>query len=238
MDYALKVVIITLLGGGWFIGTLVIFYAIFPLLYNWFKNVRTKPVFAFLICFTLFILNVSFWYFFDSLEIPGIYYNRTFFFYFSFINQLPSFVLGIYMYSIYESNKEERDPKAYYFFLFLLSFCLLLFFKYSDYEYGSIYTPYFVGLSFVYLFELTRRLYDKVGVCSKIMMEIGTHSFGMYLLNTFIAWEAGAVVHKLLGGSNDTLLYLIWLPLAILILYVLSIYYERIINIFSELIFK
>ena len=69
-------------------------------------------------------------------------------------------------------------------------------------------------------------------------MNIGKNSYGMYLLNTFIAWEAGALVHKYLVVYNETLIYLIWLPTSIVILYFLSIYYEKIISSFSRLIFK
>ena len=225
--------------GGWFVGTLVILYALFPLLYKLFKKIIIKPYIAFLICFLFFVLNASFWYIFDSLGIPGVFFNRTYFFYFSFLNQLPSFVCGIYMFSIYEKNKKEQRPKTCYFFLFALFFCLLCFFKYySNYEYNSIYIPYLVGLSFVYLFELTRRMLERTDVCSRTIMNVGNNSFGMYLLNTFIAWEMGVVVNMVLSGYSDTLAYLIWLPISITILYLLSIYYEKIISLFSKLIFK
>lgn len=184
------------------------------------------------------MLNASFWLLLDSLGIPGVYYNRIYFFYFSFLNQLPSFVCGIYMYSIYETDKKEHKQTICYFLLFFLFFCILLLFKYSNYEYGSIYTPYLMGLSFVYLFELTRRPLNKVSAYTITIMNIGKNSYGMYLLNTFIAWEAGALVHKYLVVYNETLIYLIWLPTSIVILYFLSIYYEKIISSFSRLIFK
>ena len=216
----------------------MLLYAIFPLFYKCFKKTIIRPYIAFLICFMVFVMNASFWYILDSLDIPEVYYNSNFFFYFSFLNQLPSFVSGIYMFSVFKTNNKERKPKAYYCFLFLLFFGLLLFFKYGDYEYGSIYTPYLVGLSFVYLFELTRGLLDKAGARVIIVENVGRRSFGMYLLNTFIAWEVGAVIHIIFVSYNETLVYLIWLPISITILYFLSIYYERIISSFSKLIFK
>lgn len=218
----------------------MILYALFPLIYNYYKRIKVRPWLIFIFCFVVFLLNYFFWQFFDGLHISDLYFHKSYFFYFSFINQLPSFVLGLYMYSLYiTSDESSSHPKAFFYPLFFIAFGLLLFFKYGDYEYRDTLTPFLVGLSFVYLFELTRRLFQRSSVVTGALMKVGARSYGMYLLNTFIAWEISAVLHKALTGYiDDNLLYIIWLPFATVILFVISIYYEKVISRFSKLVFK
>lgn len=227
--------------GGWFVGTLVILYALFPLFYKIYKrNKRMKTIsfLTFLMCLLILVFDFSFWKIIDSLHIQSVSFHKSFFFYFSFINQMSSFVLGFYMYILYETYLYLKRPRTIYYILFPVIMGVLVFFKYGNYEYRDVFTPFFVSLSFVYLFEITRRLFDKKWGCIDALISIGKNSYSIYLLNTFIAWEVGAAVHKFFCCYNQTLVYIVWLPVAVGLLYVLSIYYEKLTSLLSKLVFN
>ena len=226
--------------GGWFIGTLVILYMLFPILYQGYKNMKTNSRVVFLSCLLILIFNFIFWLFVDSLKIPYFNFNHSYFFYFSFLNQLSSFVLGFYLYTLYIKNiKDEADShNSLYYILFLISFGLLILFKYGKYEYRDIFTPFFMSLSFVYLFMITYRFFSRINFFSDKLINVGNHSYGMYLLNTFIAWDVGSIVSSTFEINNQTLVYLVWFPVSVIILYYLSFYYEKVINLISKIVFK
>ena len=115
---------------------------------------------------------------------------------------------------------------------------LLILFKYSGYELKGIFTPYLVSISFIYLFEITRRNINNKRNYTKFISAIGKKSFNIYLLNTFIAWELGTLVSKVFSSFNQSIVYLLWFPVAVILLYLLSLYYEKVIFIFTKLIFK
>lgn len=224
--------------GGWFIGTLVIFYALFPPLFNYINSRLIKPYVALIFCTLIPIFNYIFWIIIEEFNILSLNYNDSYFFYFSFINQMPSFALGIYMYLLYSINKNKDKIQFIQYVWFSIFMVLLILFKYSDYELKGIFTPYLVSISFIYLFEITRRKMNNERNYTKFISAIGKKSFNIYLLNTFIAWEFGTLVSKVFGSFNQPLVYLLWFPIAVILLYILSLYYEKVIFILNKLIFK
>lgn len=147
---------------------------------------------------------------------------------------MSSFVLGIYMYDLYKNDMKKQKRCL---LLFIGSFVLLILFKYNDFFYNGIICPFVLSLSFVYLFECTRRNLNENSTLVKCVCKIGKNSYSIYLLNTFVAWELGSYVSSLIDFP-DTYVYMLWLPISICILYSLSIYYGILIKKVSKLIFK
>lgn len=224
--------------GGWFIGTLVIFYSIFPLLFRCITRTSIRPFVVLIICTLMPLFNYIIWVIIEEFNILSLHFNDSYIYYFSFINQMPSFALGIYMYLLYSINKNNDKMHPIYYIWFSIFMVLLILFKYSGYELKGIFTPYLVSISFIYLFEITRRNINNKRIYTKFISAIGKKSFNIYLLNTFIAWELGTLVSKVLSSFNQSIVYLFWFPVAVILLYLLSLYYEKVIFFFNKLIFK
>ena len=181
-----------------------------------------------LCCILICILNIIFWLLFDVIDInPEMHFEKSHFFYFSFINQMSSFLLGVYMYSLYKDS-QSKNLRYTLTLMFVVAFFLLLKVKYGTYSYGGTICPFLVSISFVYLFMLTYKLpFDKI-LGAHFVCNIGKNSYYVYLLNTFVAWELGGYVARL-GVLPDTRVYIIWLPISIFLLYILSVYYKKVI---------
>ena len=212
--------------GGWFVGTLIILYALFPMIYGVYKKYMThKTSYILLFSTSLCVLNSLFWLALDMIDInPHLHFDKSHFFYFSFINQMSSFLLGIYMYSLYKNDKRNNLRCI---LLFFITFLLLLNVKYGTYAYSGTICPFLASISFVYLFELTRRLSFESKFSAMFICNIGRNSYYVYLLNTFVAWELGGYIARL-GIMPDTLVYLIWFPVSVFLLNIMSIYYKKV----------
>lgn len=128
--------------GGWYIGTTVILYVIFPVLAYIYNRLRIK--FRFYSPFVLFAVA------FLSLFIAGsfskaLYCTNYSFIYYSFFNQLPRYSLGIVIYDLYKRDEIKRikTPLLWSVMLLLVSFV----FFYVDIPYAFVVEPFVFGLS-------------------------------------------------------------------------------------------
>lgn len=101
--------------GGWFVGTLFLFYIVFPFIYKVYFSSKYKiwnkdraylfPIITFIISY---ILVYSFIIIFN-----GFASNHNSFIYFSLINQLPCIVIGISLYDTI-THKEHKSLNTNY----------------------------------------------------------------------------------------------------------------------------
>lgn len=139
--------------GGWFIGTLIVLYILSPFISQLYKRINNcylfLPFVAFIIS-SFFLLEVG--YLCEDL----VCYRNSFM-YFSFINQMPVFILGMSLRVEYEKSCREKIGKngiAYLLLgLFLLAISIFIFYLgFSSFEqYIYIFTCFIFSLSIYYI---------------------------------------------------------------------------------------
>lgn len=207
--------------GGWYVGTLLLFYIIFPNIYNKFKILQKKGKLKIALCLLLlinFIIMIGL-YLFNGSWLCG---NNSFF-YFSFINQLPCFVLGMYLYNNVNDRLTYNSTTMS---LILLSITIVLF--YTRYPLFFIFIPFLFGLSVTYFLQ-SRNLTTCDSKVEKFLAMIGRHSYGIYLIHVFIVYDLAFYIQKTIKINND-ILYLIWFPIMMAIVLLIGIYFDKLLK--------
>lgn len=216
--------------GGWFIGTIMLFYLIFPILYKFYFYCKLKiknwrilfPILTFLVCF---LINL-----FIGCIITHKWFENNSFGYFFLLNQLPCLVLGFTLYDYYYDNiNKVKRPIIKSFLLLILSLILY----YFQPKIIFMILPYLCGLFFMYLtIFILQYEYNSNQIYKKnILSKIGKISFGIYLTHSFVVYEGSTIMKKLLNIElNNIYYYIIALPFYILICCIVSIIFMYIVK--------
>lgn len=234
---------------GWYIGTTFILYAFFPILVLIFEKLYTFnkhsiiliPVLAFacnlIITFLLSRINSDIFY-------P---YNNSFM-YFSFINQLPVFSLGILLYFQEKDNFTRKIPLWLVLILTILSnFIAVKAFLHSDLlPLAFCVIPFLCGIAFYWLTVTFIHIekspvFDKIKSAKKTQLisaicvflaDCGKNSYGMYLTHGLFCFYAIKALTTTLDNRqiayNDLTLYMILIIPTILAVYAAG----KLLNIF------
>ncbi|MBE6795950.1 MAG: acyltransferase [Ruminococcaceae bacterium] len=215
--------------GGWFVGTIVILYALFPLLHriynikkeNWEKHrVWLFPLIVASGCSVVMILA---WFIHPYLGCG----NNTFM-YFSFVNQLPAFVLGFSLYDLLVVRK-SKAKWSLPLFAVMMALSLLLFFK--DFKYSFVFVPTTVSVAWISLIaffvnnkKCSKATENKSNIIVKTVMNFGKYSFPIYLTHSFVVYDFSEFALRLLSRvyENDTLWYFVLLPIVFVAVYCLG----------------
>ncbi|MEH6552409.1 MAG: acyltransferase [Pseudomonadales bacterium] len=166
--------------GGWSIGVEFMFYFLFPLIYFFAisgKSARTAFLLFFASIATSLIANFTLTSYFGYEE--GLW-NFT---YWNFLNNLPVFLLGTVLYSIYES----RLMKNINIFVVVGGFTFFTIVTVSLWKiqprfYVSL-IPITAAISFIFLYFV----FDKVKVINlSLLRRIGQVSFSMYIFHFLV----------------------------------------------------
>lgn len=215
--------------GGWFVGTLVIFYVLFPMFFHFQTKMRNKNILPYgtsIIC----MLSLVFLYIIDNnLEV-----RKNSYLYFSFVNQLPSFIMGFILYDWYRGGQQKNILSLLYgIILMIISF--IFFHKSSPLSY--IILPFVFSLGFVNIyknFTLPHSLYANhiKPICCKAygyVKKFGEYSYAIYLIHPFIAFELSKLIISLIK-LPEWLLYILWLPILFIIILVAGTIYNALIE--------
>ncbi len=234
--------------GGWFVGVLVLFYVLFPLLYSVYFNANTLwkrirvvafPVITFLLCLTILILT--------SDPNGDIYVINSSSRYFSFFNQLPAFVMGIPLYELSQGRRRVRR-KYWATVVLIVSLMATLLSFYLPFWYpfriGYILSPFAMAvfasamyffLSFYYSNFSTKRF-------ARIIEQLGTNSYGIYLSHFWVMIGGVQVLAYLVPcivrESSSEVFYYLLLPATITISCILGCQYQKLIGIVRGLLQK
>ena len=199
--------------GGWFVGTIVLLYIIFPLLIKLFKNEnRDKLItnFSFVLLFIFINIVIAL-----IIKVTlGYTIENNSYEYFSIVNQLPCFILGIVLYNL--KDRINYNKKILLLILFLLGISIVIF--YNECTFSFVLLPGIFSFFTIYLFILLRKFPDNVSnnIVVKSISKIGEISFPIYLIHSFIVYDAIYFVKKAYNyinkGGNTLILYLILLP--------------------------
>ena len=194
--------------GGWSIGTEFIFYMFFPFLISKITSIRKAVIFLFL----SIGLAVVFYYIWALIYKENCDLNG--FRYYTITNNLPSFMLGILLYHLWnnkESIMEMFKLKAKVFSMILLLLCCIMFIiglTVTDFYLSLIASPLIMGFAFLF-FSLSLSLYKTV-IVNKPICYIGKISFSLYIMHFIFAWYVVPKIMKTLSlNINGNILFII-----------------------------
>lgn len=220
--------------GGWYVGTLVILYLLFPLMRKLYEKCASKTnglVFILVVQVVSFFLLASI-----NLAYPSLTLSNNKFLYFSFINQLPCFCFGIWLYDLYKNGRinSVKHPLVKSITIGIIAF--LLFF--SRYHYSFIFEPGVFTIAFSYLFIYSLQKEKIVDVSdsklNRIICGMGNNSYSIYLIHPLIVYTGTYLLNTFY--NTGLLVYVLWLPASLFIVYYVSIVYGVIIEKFQSII--
>lgn len=151
---------------NWYIGGLVIFLAVAPLLFRWITTLKKAVV---------FFVGSMFFAWLSSIVVFKLGFEYDCFFYYWFPNQLPVLAIGIAFYFFQRGEIDASKKKSVGVFLFVVSACLLLSLFFFT-------TPLQVHVRYgLFLFVFVYVLFNNSGKWFDWLMVLGDYSYGIYL---------------------------------------------------------
>lgn len=230
--------------GGWYIGTAFLLYIIFPPLFCAFKKLNRLPA----VCMAAIplLLLVFNYYLLRHISVASGYefypYNNSFL-YFFFTNHLPCFSLGTLLYFYEKKGFSAKCPLLVSIPLFIAAaYWSIHLYLLPEKNFMYTYIPTIVGLA-VYWLAVTLIHIEKkrlsaskefAKTClSRFLVSCGRHSYGMYLMHSFICWYGMKTLRYFLtlnGNTyNDLLVYwLLFIP-SVLAVYGLGLCMDKLL---------
>ncbi|MBD2570544.1 acyltransferase family protein [Anabaena lutea] len=174
--------------GGWSIGTEMLFYMIFPFVYTLYRKIqRDKSILYLILPLIMLFINIIVQY------VIGVEPTNGGFIYFSIINQLPVFLLGI---SLFFLDKNQILKSFTYqldiiLFIFLTAISMMLMFKFHI-PYRDALIPFISGLSFIFLYDFSSK---KNFLNRQTLMNLGRVSFSVYIFHFLFAWDLSRTIY-------------------------------------------
>jgi len=222
--------------GGWFVGTIVILYALFPLLFKLYNKINKSvriilfPVITFMVGYLIISI----------LEKVDPFYvcSNNSFMYFSFINQLAPFVLGIVLYDIFENFGTEKIKASLLFSVLFLIITVWLFYK--RYSFSFKICGFTMALSVMFLFIFCykhKAIYNIINnnknIVLKVVSAFGKISFQIYLLHTFIVYNLIETLLPHIKAINNSseLWYIVLLPFIYVLCFLVGFIFNKLLNL-------
>lgn len=190
-----------IVGGGWSVGTEVLFYLMAPALFALRRNKLVLMTIA-VACFPLLVIAVRTLQ--PMLGEPD-YVNPNGFLYFSILNQLPVFICGCLLFSDKERLFKLPALAAVIGWLAPLAVAAYLWWNYFTEIFTFTFVPLLAGISGVFFIVLM----SKVEVKSWIVREFGRRAFSIYMFNIGALMLAKTMSTK----AGVTLPFLVALPI-------------------------
>ena len=235
-----KAVVNGIVRGGWFVGTITVLYMLFPMLLKIFNIQNSKWTKIKTVAFPMisYVLSCSVFCLLSIFKNDYAFENNSVS-YFSFLNQLPCFVLGFSLYELHKNNSFLNIKFSFAKFVLCSAVALYLFF--AKQENALVFMSFFVATAFFYVFVWTQNsdlLTKKIGSDSlgvKIIKKIGKISFSVYLTHPLIIHLLVKPIIEILNGiyDNDILWYLLLCPIMFVLSYFLAVlfqWYEGFVN--------
>ena len=224
--------------GGWFVGTLIIFYLLTPLFSYVYQKVSQKGKFilpiAFFMLSTLVLTALS-------IVDERMTCRNNSFFYFSFVNQVSCFLLGFTLRDLYEKKQLDEVSKPLLKGLIICVLSVVLFFGGYYYLTNVAFTiiPFVVGLATVFLscHFLKKSNSNSQSLWKSIAIKFGELDFVIMLIHPFIVFDLCKIIIHYVNLPHIALFFVL-IPIEIVLIYYMSKGYKALINKFTALLFK
>jgi peptidoglycan/LPS O-acetylase OafA/YrhL len=178
--------------GGWSIGTEMMFYVFFPIIFNILNKVKGKNIWLVIMMPMLaLIINISFQF------ILGVEAKSNSFLYFNLINQLPVFLIGFALFwseraGLLNYLNWKTDIISFVSFSTIVT---LLWKLKPLYAFSII--PFLVALSFFFLYDLFSKIKS---LNNPVIVELGRVSFSLYIFHFIFAWNFSKAIFQSLNS--------------------------------------
>ncbi len=184
--------------GGWYVGTIMLFYYLFPLLYKCWNAIGKRSVKIILIL-CLQLVNVA------VVEMSGVTCGVTSFTYHYLPNQLPCLMTGFLLFDMYTDGSLAELRCPFLWFVLLFAGGCAIGFSQGRFSFDTI--PVIIGFSFVFLFAFLYSVKPELtkNAVRRSVVRFGEESFGIYLIHTLIVFYLTPLLYQAvsdtLGGS-------------------------------------
>ena len=207
--------------GGWFIGTLMIFYLLFPLFIKLFNIIKKNRIYIPFVASIIQILTILLIYFIFNQD-PAIIQNNGFV-YFNAINQLSCYLFGILAY--YELNNHDKKMNPLVDLIKCFAFTLLgigLF--YGNFKFAFVIITNIIGLASYYALK-TFVNYEKISEikntkAKRFLCSFGEKSLYLFLSHPFFVYTLNVIIIKIWQTKfyciDVNVVYLLSLPIVLI----------------------
>lgn len=228
--------------GGWYIGTLVIFYVLTPFILEGLNRARNKRIFFILSSFFGMLLWLVLYYGFHE----GFTGNG--FDYFFFLVHYPEYLLGIMLYDDFSDNILQKKQISGCLLCGIGSFIIAVPLFYSGLLCGLIlsawltaFATYFV-LYYLISNEKNMRKSEKlIGKRTREILEnFGKNSYCIFLLHAFFAWPFVKLSLNLLAmiGVSQTISFFVLIPFTLFLSHIAGVTLRVIVKKITSAIFQ
>lgn len=197
--------------GAWYIGTLFILLLTAPI-YTSIKGKRNfMPLIVSVVMAVLSLVLSDFF---------SVSVDNGSFFYFSFLNQLPAFLIGMEM-ADEEDDKIKLCGSTLRFLKSLIFFVLVMLLFVAELTFSYALVPFFSAMAFKEIYFLLESFRDyKIKYSSKTLIYIGKNTYPIYLAHFLLVWYIPIIVKRYFE-LNGILLWIVALVSAF-VLFVVS----------------
>ena len=199
---------------NWYIGDLVIFWAVSPLLFRWINSPKKSVWF--------FVVTMLFgWLSYKILHWFGV--DTSWFFYFWFPRQLPVLAIGIMFYH-FQKYPFGDSKKSIRTLAFVVSVCLLLSFFYT--------TPMELHVRYgLFLLVFVYTLFNYSGKWFNWLKVLGDNSYGIYLYHVCLITVFDTIVRRYdinsVSVTNFVGYYILLILISLLISIIANMVFEK-----------
>ena len=225
--------------GGWYIGTLMLMYLIFPLIYKIIVKIKNWHMAPILVALISWVVAVIF-----KIAGSNSIFNNSDFYYFNIIVQIPCLLWGCGIYIDAKNGKVATlCERMLGIIVILISFtCYFIAFDYHvDFLYIVMPTAFTAG---IYLLAKNCFINKAPGLgkrkIDKYIIMLGENSYYIYLAHPFFVWTMPELFFKILSrleiSINVNIVYIIMLPFMFILSWLVGKLFKRICNPISKFI--
>ena len=225
--------------GGWFIGTIFLFYLLFPCIYWVFKSIEKYDArLTWLIPLVIILINISIQFIIFTISNNWEHLKPSTYMYYSILNQLPCMLFGMILNQKIYNKKHSHDILC---FIIIFVICNISYILFRKYYFVYAFVPSFVGFSFYFLFRYfqnTEFVKDRIYLIS-VVQSCGNLSFSAYFTNFLAAfifpWGLSLLLNIYGIRVNGDILYIVLIVPIFILTFLLAIPLNKIIVLTSRI---
>jgi len=164
--------------GAWYVGTLIWLFVLTPVIFVRIKKSKDMMVLSSILLLISVVLSII-------LNKFSIDTSNGSFFYFSFLNQSPAFLIGM---SLSLSENETTDTLQKCLFRSSIVFIIIVALFYFEFSFSYAFIPFLSGIMFKDMYKILSAVPIFVIKKAEWVCYIGRNTFTIYLSHFLAAW--------------------------------------------------